>query len=89
MAVYLIKTTEVYRADSEKEAKEWIERAKADKTYTVTRSSSEIKTRTHKGEIEDEWRRVTLQKKFTEEKEPVEVFRVEYTELEDNGYSED
>ncbi len=70
MATYLIKTTEVYRCDTEKEAKEWIEEAKHSKDYTVTKSSSEIKTLKQKGEIVDEWMRVTIVKEFQSEKEP-------------------
>ena len=70
MANYLIKTTEVYRCDTEKEAKNLIEEAKRDSLYTVIKSSSEIRTTKQKGEIVDEWRRVTITKSFTEEKEP-------------------
>ena len=39
MANYLIKTTEVYRCDSEAEAKNLIEEAKQNSLYTVTKSS--------------------------------------------------
>lgn len=78
MATYLIKTTEVYRCDNEKEAKEWIEQAKQSTEYTVTKTSSEIKTLKQKGEIVDEWMRVTIVKNFTDEKEPYAVIRPEY-----------
>lgn len=78
MAKYLIKTTEVYRCDSEKEAKELIEEAKQNSFYTVIKSSSEIRTLKQKGEIVDEWRRVTITKAFTEEKEPMEQINVLY-----------
>lgn len=78
MANYLIKTTEVYRCDTEAEAKNLIEEAKRDSLYTVTKSSSEIRTMKQKGEIVDEWRRVTITKSFTEEKEPYGQVYVSY-----------
>lgn len=70
MSQYLIKTTEIYRCDTEKEANDLIKEAKASSMYTVTKTSSEIKTLKQKGEIIDEWRRVTITKCFNEEKEP-------------------
>lgn len=78
MATYLIKTTEVYRCDTEEEAKAWIEEAKHSHDYTVTKSSSEIRTLKSKGEIIDEWVRVTIVKQFTDEKEPYTVYIPEY-----------
>ena len=70
MSKYLIKTTETYRCDSEEEAKALIEEAKKNHIYTVTKNSSEIKTLKQKGEVVDEWQRVTITKEFTSEKEP-------------------
>lgn len=78
MSKYLIKTTEVYRCDSEQEAKDLIEEAKKNLVYTVTKNSSEIKTLKQKGETVDEWRRVTITKEFTSEKEPSETVEVIY-----------
>lgn len=78
MANYLIKTTEVYRCDSEQEAKNLIEKAKQSSLYTVTKSSSEIRTLKQKGEIVDEWRRVTITKSFNDEKEPYGQVYVTY-----------
>lgn len=78
MANYLIKTTEVYRCDSEQEAKNLIEEAKQNSLYTVTKSSSEIRTLKQKGEIVDEWRRVTITKSFNDEKEPYGQVYVTY-----------
>jgi len=80
MSTYLIKVTEQYRCDSEAEAKELINEAKASHQYMVTKSSTEIKTLKQKGEIVDEWRRVVITKEFTEEKEPVEQFKPIYSE---------
>lgn len=67
---YLIKTTEVYRCDTEKEANELIKDAKASSDYTVSKSSIEVRSTKVKGEIVDEWKRVTITKNFTSEKEP-------------------
>lgn len=70
MSSYLIKVTEQYRCDSEQEAKRLIDEAKQSHQYTVTKTSSEIKTLKQKGEIIDEWRRVLITKEFNNEKEP-------------------
>ena len=64
---YLIKVTEQYRCDTEEEARKLIEEAKRSGQYTVTKSSSEIKTLKQKGEIVDEWRRVLITKEFCNE----------------------
>ena len=82
MAKYLIRTTEVYRCDSEHEAVDLIEASKKDPNYTVTKSSSEIKNSKLKGEIVDEWRRVTITKDFTSEKEPDVSIKITYGEQE-------
>lgn len=67
---YLVKTVEQYRVGSESEAKKLIESAKADTSYTLSKYSSEYKCTKVKGEIADEWFRVTLTKEFNIEKEP-------------------
>lgn len=80
MSSYLIKVTEQYRCDSETEAKNLIDEAKQNHQYTVTKSSSEIKTTKQKGEIVDEWRRVLITKEFTSEKEPDAQVKPTYAE---------
>ncbi len=75
---YLIRTTEVYRVESESEAKALIEEAKKDHNYTVSKYSNEYKCSKAKGEIVDEWHRVTLIKDFTTEKEPDVTVAVSY-----------
>jgi len=70
MSKYLIKTVETYRADSEEEAKELVNNAKADHRYEVVKSTIETRTMKAKGEIVDEWKRVSITKSFAEEKEP-------------------
>lgn len=80
---YLIKTTEQYRCDTENEAKELIENAKSNKMFTLVKYNNEVKTTKAKGEIVDEWRRVTLTKQFTSEKDPDDNVYIRY------GYSDD
>lgn len=80
MSTYLIKVTEQYRCDTEAEAKKLIEEAKENHQYTVVKSSDEIKTLKQKGEIVDEWRRVTITKEFNQEKEPESYIMPMYTE---------
>lgn len=75
---YLIKTTEIYRVDSEQEAKEFIEQQKQTRSYSVSKYSSEYKYKKEKGEVVDEWYRVTIVKEFTDEKEPSEDIQVLY-----------
>ena len=75
---YLIKTVEQYRVSSEAEAKKLIENAKADKSYTLSKYSSEYKNTKAKGEIVDEWFRVILTKEFNIEKEPACTVNINY-----------
>lgn len=70
MAKYLIKTVETYRTDSEAEAVELVDAAKRDPRYEVIKSTVETRTMKLKGEIVDEWKRVSITKTFAEEKEP-------------------
>lgn len=67
---YLVRTVETYRVANEAEAKKTIEEAKADKSYTLSKYSSEYKCTKAKGEVVDEWFRVILTKDFNTEKEP-------------------
>ena len=70
MSRYLIQTTEIYRADSEIEAQEIIGAAKAAAEYTLTKYSSEKKEVKAKGEVVDEYYKISLTKAFTDIKEP-------------------
>ena len=68
---YLIEVTENYRVDSEKEAAALIEEAKQNqRQYSLSKYSSVQKERKSKGEVIDSWYKVSLTKKFTDEKEP-------------------
>lgn len=73
---YLIRTTEVYRADDEDEAKAVIEQAK--KTSTVIKYNSTYKCRKQKGEIIDEWYKVEITKEWDDEKDPSGSTSVSY-----------
>lgn len=73
---YLIETTEVYRVDSEEEAKIIIEEAK--KTSTLKKYNCVSKERKQKGEIVDSWYRLTLTKAWDDEKEPCGATKVSY-----------
>jgi len=70
MGKYLIRSVNTYRVASESEAKQLIEEAKADRNFTLSKYSSEYKCSKAKGEVVDEWYRVTLTEDFTSEKEP-------------------
>ena len=84
MSKFLIKTTEVYRCDSEKEANTLVEKAKAATEYEVIKSTIENRQSKAKGEVVDEWKRVTITKSFSEEKEPYgNLFPVYMEEEED------
>ena len=68
---YLIEVTENYRVDSEKEAAALIEEAKQNqRQYSLSKYNKKKKERKSKGEVIDSWYRVSLTKKFTDEKEP-------------------
>lgn len=75
---YLIQTTEVYRADTDAEAQGLITEAKSAGEYVLTKHISEKKEVKAKGEIIDEYYKVTLTKLFTDIKEPTEVVTISY-----------
>lgn len=69
MARQLMKTTDVWRVDTEEEAMEMIEDAKDSQIsggYTLTKSGYVLKTKKSKGEIIDQWMVVTTEKTFGE-----------------------
>lgn len=78
MAKYLIDTTETYRVDSEAEVEQLITEAKKDGSYILAKYSSVHKEKKAKGVVEDEWFKVTLVKKFNDEKEPNDIIVVNY-----------
>lgn len=79
MSKYLISTCEVYRVANENEAKKLIEESKTAKGYSLTKYISEYKNRKAKGEIIDEYYKVTLTKTFNDIKEPTCSVNIDYT----------
>ena len=78
MSTFLIKTVEVYRADSEKEATKLIEEAKRSNKYILSKSTSTLKERKQKGEVVDAWYKVELHKVFDDEKDPIGDAEIKY-----------
>ena len=67
---YLIQTVETYRADTEAEAQGIITEAKQAGEYALTKFASEKKEVKAKGEVVDEYYKISLTKAFTDIKEP-------------------
>jgi hypothetical protein len=88
---FLVSSTEVYRVDSEKEAKALIEEAKADSNYTLTKYASEYKEIKSKGAIADTYYKVTLIKAFNDIKDPMKLIGVNYisTKLQNDNEDEE
>lgn len=83
MTAYLITTTETYRVNSERAAVELIESAKKDTIYELSKYTSQKKEIKSKGEVIDEYYKVTLTKKFSDEKDPGEQITVDYNIVSD------
>lgn len=79
MSKYLTTVTEIYRVDSEAEVQFLVEEAKKDSMYSLVKYNREFKQRKSKGEVIDEWYKVTLVKGFNDEKEPEDVVDVSYS----------
>ena len=78
MSKYLVSTTETYRVDTENEATRAIEEAKQDSSYVLGKYTSEHKERKSKGEVIDEYWKLTLTKLFNDIKEPDSIVNVSY-----------
>lgn len=78
MSKYLIQTTEVYRVDSEPEVENLIAEAKEDTTFDVIKYNCEHKERKSKGDIVDDYYKVSIIKGFTSEKEPETQVLISY-----------
>lgn len=78
MIKFLISTSETYRVNSEADVDALIEEAKKEGFYILDKYSCVKKEKKVKGEIEDEWYRVTLTKLFNAEKEPTDLIDVKY-----------
>lgn len=78
MSKYLVSTTETYRIDTESEATKAIEEAKEDNSYILGKYTNEHKERKLKGEVVDEYWKLTLTKIFNDIKEPDSIIKVDY-----------
>lgn len=78
MSKYLISTTETYRVDTETEATRAIEEAKKDSSYILGKYTSEQKERKLKGEVIDQYWKLTLTKIFNDIKEPDTIVTINY-----------
>ena len=66
---FLMKTTDVYRVDTEEDAMKLIQEFKDNQTvegYTVSKSSYTLKTKKSKGEIVDSWYICLVERSFEE-----------------------
>lgn len=84
MSKYLIETQEIYRVNTDSEANELINEAKNNGDYVLKKYDCVAKEVKSKGEVIDEWYRVTLRKSFTDEKEPFCKVSVNYEKEEPN-----
>ena len=75
---YLISTVETYRVNSESDVETLITEAKGAREYELAKYTREYKEKKSKGEVIDTWYKVTLTKKFTDEKEPDRSVEVSY-----------
>lgn len=73
MSIYLTKVTEQYRIDTEKEVDNFLNEQKQQPAFEIVKSSSEKKVIKAKGEVVDEYYRVTIVKDFQSEKEPADA----------------
>ncbi len=78
MSKYLVSTVETYRVDTEAEATQAIEEAKNDNSYVLGKYTSEHKERKSKGEVIDEYWKLSLTKLFNDLKEPDSVVNINY-----------
>lgn len=81
---YLTKVVETYRVANEAEAAKVIEEAKKDPRFVLVKYEAIHKEKKSKGEIIDEWVRVTLHKTFNDEATPDSYIEINYTKEE--GY---
>ena len=78
MAKYLITVTEIYRVDTETEVETLIAEAKEDDSFNLIKYNREHKERKSKGDVIDEWYRVSMVKGFTDEKDPITQTTITY-----------
>ena len=86
---YLITTTEVYRFSSEDEATNFIEAAKKESGYVLTKHTVEYKERKQKGEVVDAYWKLSITKQFTDEKEPEFQTEIQYANSLESAFNGD
>ena len=79
MSKYVTTVTENYRVDTEEEAAILIEEAKNDGRWTLVKYNRTYKEKKSKGEVIDEWYKVSITKKWDDEKEPCGATSVKYS----------
>lgn len=75
---YLVDVTETYRVDTEQEVNQLIDEAKKDGRFELSKYSRVQRDKKQKGEIIESWFKVTLNKRFTDEKEPDGAYTISY-----------
>ena len=75
---YLVKTVETYRADTEAEAQGLITEAQQANEYELIKYASEHKEVKAKGDVIDDYYKVSIVKGFTSEKEPETQVTISY-----------
>lgn len=79
MSKYLLKVTETYRFESEKDVEAFIKEEKEGAfNYTVIKYNVTKRERKQKGEVIDTWYRVEIMKEFNDEREPASTVEVSY-----------
>lgn len=74
----MVSVVETYRVDTEDEAVKLIEEAKHNNKYELTKYTNEHKEVKQKGEIVDEYQKVSLTKFINDIKDPYEGTQIEY-----------
>lgn len=82
---HLIKVQEVYRVNTDAEAEALITEAKNDNRFVLVKYNCESKEIKAKGEVIDEYIRITLNKVFTDEKMPDSKVSIDYV-VEERDY---
>lgn len=78
MSKYLVSVVETYRVDTEDEAVRLIEESKHNSKYELLKYTNEHKEVKQKGEVVDEYQKVSLTKYINDIKEPYADTQIEY-----------
>ena len=75
---YLITRVDTFRCDDEAEAQAFLEELKDEGDGEIISSSIAKKERKAKGEVIDEWVRLTVRTVYNDEKEPITGYKEEF-----------